>query len=38
VLQMENGRVVDHCDLATAPQWAKPILLTALKPRRRKGR
>jgi predicted ABC-type ATPase len=38
VLHMENGRVVTHCDLATAPQWAKPILLTALKARRRKPR
>jgi predicted ABC-type ATPase len=38
VLHMENGRVVDHCDLPTAPQWAKPILLTALKSRRRKRR
>ncbi|HEY5949985.1 MAG TPA: hypothetical protein VIV40_31035 [Kofleriaceae bacterium] len=38
VLHMEAGRILEHCELATAPDWAKPILLTALKPRRRKGR
>ena len=38
VMHMENGRMIEHCDLATAPVWAKPILLTALKSRRRKGR
>jgi predicted ABC-type ATPase len=38
VLHMEKGRVIEHCDLATAPDWAKAILLTALKLRRRKGR
>lgn len=35
LLHVENGRVVRHCELATAPNWAKPILLVALRGRRR---
>ena len=31
VLHMERGRVVEHCELAATPEWAKPILLTALR-------
>jgi predicted ABC-type ATPase len=31
VLHMERGQVLQHCELATAPDWAKPILLTALR-------
>jgi predicted ABC-type ATPase len=31
LLHMENGRVVSHCDLTTAPHWVKPILLVALR-------
>jgi len=38
VLHMERGKIVEHCKLATAPDWAKPILQTALETRRRKGR
>ena len=30
VLHMEAGRIVSHCELGSAPEWAKPILLTAL--------
>ena len=30
VLHMDRGRIVHHCELATAPQWAKPTLLLAL--------
>ncbi len=35
LLHLENGRVVRHGDLGAAPDWAKPILLVAL--RRRRG-
>ena len=38
LLHMEGGRIVEHCELAKAPDWAKPILQTALQGRRRKGR
>jgi predicted ABC-type ATPase len=31
ILHVDEGRIVNSCDLATAPEWAKPILLTALK-------
>jgi predicted ABC-type ATPase len=31
LLHMEHRRIVHHCDLATAPEWVKPILLTALR-------
>jgi len=31
LLEMERGRIVSHCELATAPEWAKPILLIALR-------
>jgi len=31
LLHMERGKIVDLCDLRTAPDWAKPILATALK-------
>lgn len=31
LLHMNRGKIVKMCDLATAPQWAKPILLTAIK-------
>jgi predicted ABC-type ATPase len=31
LLQLERGKIVDSCDLALTPQWAKPILTTALK-------
>ena len=31
LLHMERRRIVHHCDLATAPEWVKPILLTALR-------
>jgi len=30
LLHMERRRIVHHCHLATAPEWVKPILLTAL--------
>src|SRR5690349_13408613 len=33
LLEMERGRITRHCELATAPEWAKPILITALKRR-----
>jgi predicted ABC-type ATPase len=29
IVSMTKGRIVDHCDLATTPTWAKPILATA---------
>lgn len=35
LLHLENGRVVRHGDLGATPDWAKPILLVAL--RRRRG-
>jgi predicted ABC-type ATPase len=31
LLHMESRRIVDSCDLATTPEWAKPILVTAMK-------
>jgi len=31
LLHMENGRIVAHCELASAPDWVKPILLVALR-------
>jgi len=31
LLHMEGGKIVDSCDLTTAPEWAKPILAMALK-------
>lgn len=31
LLHQERGRVVHHCDLGTAPEWVKPILLVALR-------
>jgi predicted ABC-type ATPase len=31
LLHMERGKIVDLCDLRTAPDWAKPILATAMK-------
>jgi predicted ABC-type ATPase len=34
LLHMENGKIVEHCELSTVPEWAKPILLTALRTRR----
>ena len=30
LLHMERGKIVALCDLATAPEWAKPILAAAL--------
>ena len=29
VLEMERGKITDHCELATATTWAKPILAAA---------
>jgi predicted ABC-type ATPase len=31
LLHMERGKIMDSCDLTTAPEWAKPILATAMK-------
>ncbi len=31
LLHMDRGKIVDSCDLTKAPQWAKPILMTAIK-------
>jgi predicted ABC-type ATPase len=31
VLHMDHGAIVDSCDLNATPQWAKPILATAMK-------
>lgn len=31
LLHMERGQLVHHCELVTAPEWAKPILLIALR-------
>ena len=33
LLHMVKGRIVTTCDLAAAPAWAKPILMTAMKRR-----
>ena len=30
ILRTARGRVVEHCDLAMAPEWTKPILVAAL--------
>jgi predicted ABC-type ATPase len=30
LLQMERGKIVDSCDLTMTPDWAKPILATAM--------
>jgi len=30
LLHVVRGRLVGHCELGTAPEWVKPILLTAL--------
>jgi predicted ABC-type ATPase len=32
MLHLERGTVVAHCELASAPVWVKPILMTALAP------
>jgi predicted ABC-type ATPase len=31
LLHMDRGKIVDSCDLTTAPEWAKPILAMAMK-------
>jgi hypothetical protein len=31
ILHLREGRIVNSCDLAAAPEWTKPILLVALK-------
>jgi predicted ABC-type ATPase len=31
ILHMEQGRVMDFCDLTIAPEWTKPILAAAIK-------
>ena len=31
ILHLDRGKVIDSCDLTTAPEWTKPILLAALK-------
>lgn len=31
LLHMNHGKIVDSCDLAMTPKWAKPILATAMK-------
>jgi predicted ABC-type ATPase len=31
LLHMGRGKIVDSCDLTTAPEWAKPILAMAMK-------
>lgn len=31
ILELKAGRILKTCDLATAPEWAKPILAAALK-------
>ena len=31
LLHVEAGHIERHCELATAPEWAKPILMTALR-------
>ena len=36
LLHMERGRIIEHCDLPSAPDWVKPILQTALPARGRK--
>ncbi|MEO8551001.1 MAG: zeta toxin family protein [Kofleriaceae bacterium] len=34
MLHLERGTLIAHCDLASAPTWVKPILMTALAPSR----
>jgi predicted ABC-type ATPase len=31
LLHMDRGRIIDSCDLVMTPEWAKPILATAMK-------
>jgi predicted ABC-type ATPase len=31
LLHMNHGKIVDSCDLTRTPEWAKPILVTAMK-------
>ncbi len=31
LLHTKGGKIVDSCDLAMTPDWAKPILATAIK-------
>jgi predicted ABC-type ATPase len=31
LLHMNRGRIVDSCDLTSTPDWAKPILVTAMR-------
>lgn len=31
LLHMEHGKIVSSCELTKTPQWAKPILMTAMK-------
>jgi len=31
VLHLDKGKIVNSCDLTTAPEWTKPILLASLK-------
>lgn len=31
LLHTDRGKIVDSCDLTKAPQWAKPVLATAMK-------
>ncbi len=31
LLHMDHGKIVDSCDMAETPEWAKPILVTAMK-------
>jgi predicted ABC-type ATPase len=31
LLHMKRGKIMDFCDLAMTPEWAKPILATAMK-------
>ncbi|HEY6033261.1 MAG TPA: hypothetical protein VIV58_03350, partial [Kofleriaceae bacterium] len=33
MLHVDHRTVVAHCELATAPEWVKPILVTALRER-----
>lgn len=30
ILHLERGKVVDSCDLSSAPEWSKPILMAAV--------
>jgi predicted ABC-type ATPase len=31
LLHMDRGKIVDMCELTRTPQWAKPVLMTAMK-------